>query len=86
MRIESLLLTEHSHSDSKNDSERAYKYQQIKKAIPQLSEDFRNIIILRDIQELSYDEISNITGLAIGTVKSRINRARLKLIEMIDEK
>ena len=57
-----------------------------KKAIPQLSEDFRNIIILRDIQELSYDEISNITGLAIGTVKSRINRARLKLIEMIDEK
>ena len=79
-------IDRHSHSDSKNDSERAYKYQQIKKAIPQLSEDFRNIIILRDIQELSYDEISNITGLAIGTVKSRINRARLKLIEMIDEK
>jgi RNA polymerase sigma-70 factor (ECF subfamily) len=50
-----------------------------------LSEDFRNIIILRDIQELSYDEISNITSLAIGTVKSRINRARLKLIEMINE-
>ena len=71
---------------SPNDNERTYKYQQIKKAIPQLSEDFRNIIILRDIQELSYDEISNITGLAIGTVKSRINRARLKLIEMVNEK
>ena len=79
-------LDRHSSRDNKNASERTHKYQQIKKAIPQLSEDFRNIIILRDIQELSYDEISNITGLAIGTVKSRINRARLKLIEMIDEK
>ncbi len=79
-------LDRHSSTGNKNASERTHKYQQIKKAIPQLSEDFRNIIILRDIQELSYDEISNITGLAIGTVKSRINRARLKLIEMIDEK
>ena len=58
-------------------------YIAIREAIPKLSEDYRNIIILRDIQELSYDEISSITGLAIGTVKSRINRARLKLIEMI---
>ena len=70
-------------NSSNSDSDRHQKYQDIRDAIPQLSEDFRNIIILRDIQELSYDEISNITGLAIGTVKSRINRARLKLVEMI---
>ena len=70
-------------SNSSNSEERHQKYHDIREAIPQLSEDFRNIIILRDIQELSYDEISNITGLAIGTVKSRINRARLKLVEMI---
>ena len=72
-----------SKSNSSDNSERHQKYHDIREAIPELSEDFRNIIILRDIQELSYDEISNITGLAIGTVKSRINRARLKLVEMI---
>ena len=60
-------------------------YQAIRDAIPKLSEDYRNIIILRDIQELSYDEISNITELALGTVKSRINRARLKLRNLIKE-
>ena len=60
-------------------------YNSIREAIPNLPEDYRNIIILRDIQELSYDEISSITNLALGTVKSRINRARLKLRNIIKE-
>ena len=47
---------------------------------------FRTIIILRDIQELSYDEISKIIKLPLGTVKSRINRARLKLYECLKNK
>ena len=47
---------------------------------------FKNIIILRDIQELSYDEISTIVELSLGTVKSRINRARLKLYECLQNK
>ena len=57
----------------------------IQNALVQLPDDFKTIIILRDIQELSYDEISNITKLALGTVKSRINRARLKLRDIIKE-
>ena len=48
--------------------------------------DFKTIIILRDIQELSYDEISKIVRLPLGTVKSRINRARLKLYECLKNK
>ena len=48
-------------------------------AVNQLSEKFKTIIILRDIQEISYEEISEIIGVPIGTVKSRINRARLQL-------
>ena len=51
-----------------------------------LSLNFKNIIILRDIQELSYDEISTIVELSLGTVKSRINRARLKLYECLQNK
>jgi len=48
-------------------------------AVNQLSEKFKTVIILRDIQEISYEEISEIIGVPIGTVKSRINRARLQL-------
>ena len=48
-------------------------------AIKELPEHFKTVIILRDVQELSYDDISNIVGVPLGTVKSRINRARLQL-------
>ena len=51
----------------------------IQKAINELQDKFREVIILRDIQELSYDDISSIVNVPIGTVKSRINRARLQL-------
>lgn len=51
----------------------------IKKCIMQLSNDYRTVIILRDISGLSYKEISDILQIEIGTVKSRINRARQAL-------
>tara|TARA_X000001036_G_scaffold423358_1_gene447202 strand:- start:441 stop:1034 length:594 start_codon:yes stop_codon:yes gene_type:complete len=51
----------------------------IQKAINELQDKFREVIILRDIQELSYDDISSIVNVPIGTVKSRINRARIQL-------
>ncbi len=51
----------------------------IQKEINKLSPKFREVIILRDIQELSYEEISKIIRVPIGTVKSRVNRARLRL-------
>ena len=53
--------------------------ERINEAIKELPEHFKTVIILRDIQELSYDDISNIVGVPLGTVKSRINRARLQL-------
>lgn len=49
---------------------------EIKKCILKLGNDHRTIIILRDINGLSYQEISEILGIEIGTVKSRVNRAR----------
>ncbi len=51
----------------------------IKDAVDQLSEKFKIVIVLRDIQGLSYEDISEIINVPIGTVKSRINRARLQL-------
>ncbi len=53
--------------------------QQLQKAIQSLPLHFRTVVILRDLQELSYEEISNIVDVPLGTVKSRINRARLQL-------
>ena len=53
--------------------------QQIKNAIRELPEPFRIAIILREFQGLSYEEIANATNTEIGTVKSRISRARIKL-------
>jgi len=51
----------------------------IRQAVNQLSEKFKAVITLRDIQQLSYEDISEIIDVPIGTVKSRINRARLQL-------
>jgi RNA polymerase sigma-70 factor (ECF subfamily) len=50
-----------------------------------IPEDQKEIIILRDIQGFSYDEISEILNCSMGTVKSRINRARLKLKQKVLE-
>lgn len=52
---------------------------QVKKAIRGLPDAFRIAIILREFQGLSYEEIANTTNASIGTVKSRISRARIKL-------
>lgn len=48
-------------------------------ALMNLNEKDREIIVLRDLNELNYDEISEILGISLGTVKSRLFRARDKL-------
>lgn len=66
-----------------DDVEGEYTEKEIQDAINELSEKFKTVIILRDIQELSYEEISNIVDVPVGTVKSRINRGRIKLQEKL---
>ena len=58
----------------------------LEKSLTDLDDEFKNIIILRDIQELSYDEISKILKIPLGTVKSRINRGRFKLKDLLKQK
>lgn len=58
----------------------------IQTAIERLSPDLREAVILRDIQEMEYREISNVLGVPEGTVKSRINRGRAALGQMLRRK
>ena len=51
----------------------------IQEALLQVSASYREAVILRDIQELSYEEIAEIMGITVGTVKSKINRGRAQL-------
>lgn len=54
-------------------------YDLLHEAIASLPDAFRSTIILREIQGLSYEEIANMTNVSLGTVKSRIARARNRL-------
>lgn len=54
-------------------------YEKLQVAIADLPDAFRTTIVLREIQGLPYEEIAEMTGVSLGTVKSRIARARLKL-------
>ncbi len=56
----------------------------VQRAILSIEAEFRECLVLRDVEELSYEEIGEITGLPAGTVKSRIHRARTQLREAVE--
>lgn len=58
----------------------------VRKALSLMDEQQRNILILREIKEKSYDEIAEILELNIGTVKSKLNRARAALKQTLEQK
>jgi RNA polymerase sigma-70 factor, ECF subfamily len=57
----------------------------VKRAIAQIEPEFREVLILRDVEDMSYEEIAEVTGLADGTVKSRIHRARAQLRAIVEK-
>jgi RNA polymerase sigma-70 factor (ECF subfamily) len=64
---------------------RAEMHRTISVALLQIPQDQRTVVILSDIDGMSYDEIAEVTGANIGTVKSRLNRARARLREIFTE-
>ena len=56
----------------------------LQRALLLLDADQREAVVLRDIEGLAYDEIAEIVGASMGTVKSRLHRGRLKLKEALD--
>lgn len=58
----------------------------VHRCLVELEPDFREVLVLRDIEDLTYDEIGEITGLAEGTVKSRLHRARAMLKAQVEQR
>lgn len=57
--------------------------QAVEHGLSQLSDDHRAVLVMREVQELSYEEISKALSLDLGTVKSRISRARSALRKIL---
>ncbi|HVU03730.1 MAG TPA: sigma-70 family RNA polymerase sigma factor [Polyangiaceae bacterium] len=56
----------------------------VRRCIGELDVEFREVLVLRDVEDLAYEEIVEITGLSLGTVKSRLHRARADLKDRVE--
>lgn len=65
--------------------EQVERIQQVQRAIAALSEEHRVILVLREIDGCCYESIAEVLGLPVGTVRSRLHRARLHLREYLRE-
>jgi len=77
----------HDRSDSALDPEARLMQRQtidrVRGAIEQLPAEFREAIVLRELEGLSYKEIADVAGIKIGTVMSRLARARARLQQLL---
>lgn len=55
------------------------------RALAQLPDEYRDAVLMHDLGALPYDEIAQLTGVALGTVKSRISRGRRRLAELLEQ-
>lgn len=76
---------ESTYVSPEDDAEGVFLDNYIQEALSMIPVNFRELIVFRDVQQLSYDEIAEITGLPMGTVKSRINRGRSKLQKLLKD-
>jgi RNA polymerase sigma-70 factor (ECF subfamily) len=72
-----------TNSSVQREMERRELGAQVQSGIDKLSGDLRTCVILRDIEELSYQEIVDLLQIPEGTVKSRINRGRIELAKIL---
>ncbi len=70
-------------TSAQKDIERKELASQVQEGIDKLPDDLRTCVILRDIEELSYQEIVDVLKIPEGTVKSRINRGRIELAKIL---
>lgn len=82
-RGETLLGTD--RDDPSIPLERADLERQVQNALNRLSEEFRVVVILKDLEGLKYEQIADVLGIPIGTVRSRLHRARQDLRVLLRE-
>ncbi len=71
------------HADVERDVDGKVRTEIILRAIEKLPYHFKEAVLLRDVQDLSYEEISDVLKVPLGTVKSRVNRGRTRLQEAL---
>ena len=71
-------------SDPEGETAHRQMGRRVEAAMAELSEDMRAVIVLRAYHDFDYDEIAAALGLEVGTVKSRLGRARIALKEVLE--
>ena len=73
----------HPESQPSHAIELSERRQLVQEALGQLSEEFRTVLVLKEMEGLKYEEIAEIVGCPVGTVRSRIHRARSEMREKL---
>ncbi len=81
--IEGLAATDTSGSDPVAENQRIEKIQRLDTALAQLSDEHRIVVLLHDTEGYKLQEIQDLTGTPVGTIKSRLHRARARLREIL---
>jgi len=69
--------------DPEEEAERGEVAEAVRRAVGMLSEKLRAVVVLHDLQQLSYEEVAKILGCPVGTVKSRLFHARMELRKLL---
>ncbi len=64
----------------------AEKHEMLHTALAQLKPDYRKILVLREMENMAYDELAKVLGCSIGRVKSRLHEARMELRKILQQK
>ena len=78
-------LDESEYSRPGHALERAEQDQRVHRALQQLSQEHRTVLILKDMEGQKYEEMADVLGVPIGTIRSRLHRARAELRELLEK-
>jgi RNA polymerase sigma-70 factor (ECF subfamily) len=81
---ETLARLADAGADPSDEAERSEREAALHRAIAELADDRRIVVVLCDLEGLSYDEIAATLGVPVGTVRSRLHRARLDLKDKLE--
>ena len=71
------------HRQPVSELERVERQQRLELKLDMLRPDYRSLLVLRDLEELPYDEIARVLDMPLGSVKGRLHRARAELIGLL---